>query len=217
MGLADLFHRETPQEKMRKYKRALDKTCRDLDRERNKLIGQERKIMMEMKKMAKQDQVDAVRIMARDLVRTRKYNQKMYRMRTQIQGISLRMQTMQSSSQMAEAMKGVTKAMRSMNKKMNIPEMQRIMREFEKQNEMMGMKEDMMNDAVDDVMDEDGMEEEETEQEIQKVMDEAGLDFRTKVGLSDTALPQREKEKNDAEEEDRELDARLAALKSSMK
>lgn len=173
--------------------------------------------MMEMKKMAKQDQVDAVRIMARDLVRTRKYNQKMYRMRTQIQGISLRMQTMQSSSQMAEAMKGVTKAMRSMNKKMNIPEMQRIMREFEKQNEMMGMKEDMMNDAVDDVMDEDGMEEEETEQEIQKVMDEAGLDFRTKVGLSDTALPQREKEKNDAEEEDRELDARLAALKSSMK
>ncbi|KAK7195291.1 Snf7 [Novymonas esmeraldas] len=215
MGFSDLFHRETPQEKMRKYKRQLDHTCRDLDRERNKLNGQERKIMMEMKKMAKQDQVDAVRIMARDLVRTRKYSQKMYRMRTQIQGVSLRMQTMQSSAQMADAMKGVTKAMRSMNKKMDIPEMQKIMREFEKQNEMMGMKEDMMNDAVDDVMDDDGMEEEETEQEIQKVMDEAGLDFRTKVGVTDTALPQKNAESQN--EADEQLDARLAALKASMK
>lgn len=197
------------------YKRQLDRTCRDLDRERNKLSTQERKIMMEMKKMAKQDQVDAVRIMARDLVRTRKYNQKMYRMRTQIQGVSLRMQTMQSSAQMADAMKGVTKAMRSMNKKMNIPEVQKIMREFEKQNEMMGMKEDMMNDAVDEVMDDDGMEEEETEQEIQKVMDEAGLEFRTKVGVTDTALPQKNSETQG--ETDEELDARLAALKASMK
>ncbi|GET89797.1 hypothetical protein, conserved [Leishmania tarentolae] len=215
MGLTDLFHRETPQERIRMYKRQLDRTCRDLDRERNKLSTQERKIMMEMKKMAKQDQVDAVRIMARDLVRTRKYNQKMYRMRTQIQGVSLRMQTMQSSAQMADAMKGVAKAMRSMNKKMNIPEMQKIMREFEKQNEMMGMKEDMMNDAVDEVMDDDGMEEEETEQEIQKVMDEAGLEFRTKVGVTDTALPQKGSEAQG--ETDEELDARLAALKASMR
>ncbi|KAG5475380.1 hypothetical protein LSCM1_03493 [Leishmania martiniquensis] len=215
MGLTDLFRRETPQDKIRQYKRSLDRTCRDLDRERSKLTTQERKTLMEMKKMAKQDQVDAVRIMARDLVRTRRYNQKMYRMRTQIQGVSLRMQTMQSSAQMAEAMKGVTKAMRSMNRKMNIPEMQRIMREFEKQNEMMGMKEDMMNDAVDDAMDDDGMEEEETEQEIQKVMDEAGLDFRAKVGVTDTALPEKSKETQG--ESDEQLDARLAALKASMK
>lgn len=215
MGLSDLFHRETPQEKMRKYKRSLDRTCRDLDRERNKLSAQGRKIMIDMKKMAKEDQVDSVRIMARDLVRTRKYCEKMYRMRTQIQGISLRIQTMQSTGQMAEAMKGVAKTMKSMNCRMNIPEMQKIMREFEKQNEMMGMKEEMMNDAVDDAMDEDGMEEEETEQEIQKVMDEAGLDLRSKVGVWDSALPGKEAAEEEAE--DKELDARLAALKASMK
>lgn len=217
MGLSDLFHRETPQEKMRKYKRGLDKTCRDLDRERNKLVVQERKIMAEMKKMAKQDQVDAVRIMAKDLVRTRKYNRKMYHMRTQIQGVSLRIQTMQSTSEMAQAMKGVTKAMKSMNKQMNIPEMQRIMREFEKQNEMMGMKDEMMSDAIDDALDDDGMEEEETELEIQKVLDEVGLDFREKVAVSDTSMPNgKQSAANDAEE-DKELDERLAALKASMK
>ncbi|ESL08861.1 hypothetical protein TRSC58_03430 [Trypanosoma rangeli SC58] len=212
--LRDLFHRETPQEAMRKYKRGLDRTIRDIDRERNRLQTQERKIVIDMKKMAKQDQIDSVRILARDLVRTRKYQQKMYRMRTQIQGVSLRIQTMQSTGQMATAMKGVAKAMRSMNNRMNIPEMQRVMREFEKQNEMMGMKEEMMNDVVDDVMDDDGEEEDETELEIQKVMDEVGLEFKSKMGITDASLPARQQE---TEDDDKELEARLAALKSSMK
>lgn len=34
-------------------------------------------------------------------------------------------------------MKGVTKVMGTMNKKMNLPQIQKIMMEFEKQNEMM--------------------------------------------------------------------------------
>jgi charged multivesicular body protein 2A len=210
-----LWHQQTPEECMKQFKRGLDRTIRDLERERNKLVAQEKKIVVEMKKMAKQDQMDAVRIMARDLIRTRKYQQKMYRMKTQIQGVSLRIQTMQSTNQMAQAMAGVTKAMKGMNAKMNIPAMQQIMREFERQNEMMGMKEEMMNDAVDDVMDEDGEEEADTEVEISKVMDEVGLDFKQKVGLKDAALPPQPSKAE--EDEDKELDARLAALKATSK
>lgn len=201
---------------MKKYKRALDKTVRDLERERGKLAQQEKKLTVEMKKMAKQDQMDSVRVMARDLVRTRKYQQKMYRMKTQIQGVSLRITTMQSTAQMSKAMAGVTKAMKGMNDKMNIPAMQQVMREFERQNEMMGMKEEMMNDAIDDVMDDEGEEEGETEMEINKVMDEVGLDFKAKVGLKDAAIPQPQSAQAQ-EEEDKDLDARLAALKGSMK
>ena len=37
-------------------------------------------------------------------------------------------------------MKGVTKVMGTMNKKMNLPQIQKIMMEFEKQNEMMGAR-----------------------------------------------------------------------------
>ncbi|KEG06588.1 charged multivesicular body protein 2A [Trypanosoma grayi] len=215
--IRDLFHRETPQEAMRKYKRGLDRTIRDIDRERNKLQQQERKIVVDMKKMAKQDQIDSVRILARDLVRTRKYQHKMYRMRTQIQGVALRIQTMQSTAQMATAMKGVAKAMHKMNTQMNLPEMQRVMREFEKQNEMMGMKEEMMNDAVDDVMDDEGEEEGETELELQKVMDEVGLEFKSKVGVVDAALPLPQQQQEASAEDDKELDARLAALRASMR
>ena len=42
------------------------------------------------------------------------------------------------------------KAMGAMNRKMNLPQISKIMQEFEKQNEMMGMKEEMMSDAMDD-------------------------------------------------------------------
>ena len=47
--------------------------------------------------------------------------------------------------------------MGSMNQAMNIPAMQRVMMEFEKQSEMMDMKEEMMEDTMDDIfqMDED--------------------------------------------------------------
>jgi charged multivesicular body protein 2A len=47
--------------------------------------------------------------MAKDLVRTRRYVQKFYQMRTQLQAVGLRIQTLRSNQQMAEAMRGATK------------------------------------------------------------------------------------------------------------
>jgi hypothetical protein len=113
--------------------------------------------------------------MAKDLVRTRRYISKFYAMRTQLQAVSLRLQTMRSNQQMGEAMKGATRvchcayisvdefillivgffpqAMNLMSRSMNIPAMQRILMEFEKQSSAMDMKEEMMSEAVDDVMD----------------------------------------------------------------
>merc|ERR1719174_833151 len=102
--------------------------------------------------MAKQGQMDAVKIMAKDLVRTRRYVKKFMLMRANIQAVSLKIQTLKSQSAMANAMKGVTKAMGSMNKQMKLPEIQKIMMEFEKQSEIMDMKGEMMEDAIDDVM-----------------------------------------------------------------
>lgn len=50
--------------------------------------------------------------MAKDLVRTRRYISKFYGMKTQLQAVSLRIQTLRSNQQMAEAMKGATKVRR---------------------------------------------------------------------------------------------------------
>ena len=82
----------TPAERLRKHQRALEKTQRELDRERTKLENQEKKLVMDIKKSAKAGQIGACKIQAKDLVRTRRYIQKFYQMRTQLQAISLRIQ-----------------------------------------------------------------------------------------------------------------------------
>ena len=43
---------------------------------------------------------------------------------------------------------------------MKLPQIQKILQEFEKQSEIMDMKEDMMNDAMDDALGDEGDEEE---------------------------------------------------------
>merc|ERR1711902_446013 len=88
-------------------------------------------------------------------------------MKANIQAVSLKIQTLKSQNSMAQAMKGVTKAMMMMNKQMKL-------QEIEKQSEIMDMKEEMMNDVMDDAMgDED--DEEETDAIVTQVLDELGL------------------------------------------
>lgn len=82
----------TPAERLRKHQRALEKTQRELDRERTKLEQQEKKLVADIKKNAKNGQMGAVKVQAKDLVRTRRYITKFYQMRTQLQAISLRIQ-----------------------------------------------------------------------------------------------------------------------------
>lgn len=84
--------RMTPAERLRKHQRSLEKTQRELDRERVKLENQEKKLIQEIKKSAKNGQMGACKIQAKDLVRTRRYIEKFYSMRTQLQAISLRIQ-----------------------------------------------------------------------------------------------------------------------------
>jgi charged multivesicular body protein 2A len=58
--------------------------------------------------------------MAKDLVRTRKACKKFMLMKANIQAVSLKITTLKSNHAMAQAMKGVTKAMSTMNKKVKI-------------------------------------------------------------------------------------------------
>ncbi|KAJ3218116.1 Charged multivesicular body protein 2A [Clydaea vesicula] len=151
-----------------------------MDRERQKLEQQEKKLILDIKNTAKKNQMSACKVMALDLVRTRKNIQKFYQMRTQLQAVSLRIQTLRSNQAMAEAMKGVTKAMKTMNKQINLPQIQKIMMDFEKESEILDMKDEMMNDAMDDAM-EDENDEEESDAIVNQVLDEIGINLNEKL------------------------------------
>ena len=72
--------------------------------------------------------------------------------------------------------------MGAMNRGLNLPQIQRIMMDFERESATMDMKDEMMSDAVDDVMDE-GLEDEEEEGDkiLKQVLDEIGVDLSQQV------------------------------------
>ncbi|XP_054792488.1 vacuolar protein sorting-associated protein 2 homolog 1 [Prosopis cineraria] len=214
--------RKTPAELLRENKRMLDKSIREIERERQGLQSQEKKLISEIKKSAKQGQMGAVRVMAKDLVRTRHQIEKFYKLKSQLQGVSLRIQTLKSTQAMGEAMKGVTKAMGQMNRQMNLPSLQKIMQEFERQNERMELTTEVMGDAIDDALEGDE-EEEETEELVNQVLDEIGINVNQELVNAPSAavaapaakakVPQVETTGNDDGGIDSDLQARLDNLR----
>jgi charged multivesicular body protein 2A len=82
---------------------------------------------------------------------------------------------------MMQAMKGATMALGSMNKQMNLPSLQRIAMEFERENDIMDQRQEMMDDVMDDVM--EGGVEEEGDEVVEQVLEEIGVDFNQAVSL----------------------------------
>ena len=86
--------------------------------------------MAEIKKAAKEGQMEAVRVMAQSLVRNRHSVAKLHGLKAQLQAVSLRLATLKSTQAMADAMAGATRAMVAMNKRMNMPALTKVRRDF---------------------------------------------------------------------------------------
>jgi charged multivesicular body protein 2A len=211
--------RLTPQERLRKNQRALERTQRELERERKKLEAQEKKLIQDIKKSAKQGQMGACKIQAKDLVRTRKYVEKFNTMKTQLQAISLRIQAVRSSDQMAMSMRDATRLLGTMNRSMNLPQLQRIAMDFERENDMMDQRQEMMDDAIDDAMADELDEEEEADEIVNRVLDEIGVDLSAQMHETPQGVTSQEPAKErvaqaiGGADEDDDLQARLDSLK----
>ena len=117
----------TLKEQMKRNERALKKAIRGLEREKNQLERNQKKLIADIKKNAKAGQMGAVNIMAKDLVRSKRFVQKMIEMWSHLWGVQQRMNEMKSTHTMTTAMRGASQAMVRMNKQMNMPQIQKIM------------------------------------------------------------------------------------------
>ena len=126
---------------------------------------------------------------------------------------------MQSQQSMSKAMGSITMSMRTMNRQMNLPGLQRMMVEFEKQSAMSEMKQEMVEDILDDVL---GAEEEEdaADEMVNSVFDEIGISFAGDLATTPsggltraTATANGNNEKVAVTEDDADLQARLDNLR----
>lgn len=145
--------KKTPKELARENKRIVDRAVRQIDRERVKLEGNERKILEEIKKLAKKNQHAPAKVLSKDLIRTRNQVTQYHIMASQLKAISMKLSTAEINASMVDALKGVNNVMEKVNAQMDIHSIQECLREFAKNSEKMEMQQEMMSDAIDSGMD----------------------------------------------------------------
>ncbi|KAF8821246.1 SNF7 family protein [Cardiosporidium cionae] len=203
---------------LREHKRSISRSIRELDRERMSLEKQEKDLEKTIKQEASKGRMSSVRIMAKDLVRIRKHCQKFYEMRSHLQAISLRLQTVKSSNSMADSMKDVSKMMVKVNKRLDIPNLQKIMKKFMQESEKLGLTDELMGDTLENAMD-DGDALEEEDAVVEKTLAELGVDMSAELMKANpTNLPALKVQQEDADKVplstiEKDLDDRLKNLK----
>lgn len=103
-------------------------------------------------------------------------------------------QTVRSNEAMMTSMKGATSLLSSMNRSMNLPALQRIAMEFERENDIMDQRQEMMDDAIDDVT---GLEDDEAESDevVAQVLDEIGVKLNEDLVDAPSGIKQAESDR----------------------
>ena len=177
----------TMEERLRDTKKQLGRAQRELARERIRLEREETTIVRDLKKVAEKNP-EAGRMYAKNLIRHRNAVKSFYKMEIQLKGTLIQLQLVKSSTAMSNAMRETARVLYVMNNQCNLPQLQRIMKEFEKQNEFMEMKQEIMDDTIDGVMegDDDSAEEDEA---ISKVLEEIGVETASTMSVLNRAPP----------------------------
>jgi len=151
--------------------------------------------MAEIKQRAKQPGVrgmnDAsLKAMAKNLVQVRNQRDKLYQAKAQLGAVGMQVSSMASQVAAATAIGSVTTAMNTANNAVDSQEMAKIMNQFARENEVLQVREEMMDDALTDAFDADGLEED-ADEVTGQVLAELGIEMDQKmVGLNvPSAMP----------------------------
>lgn len=96
---------------MVEYKYAVDKTIRNLGRERIKIANEERKLVDDIKKAARNNQTVMIKIMTNNIVRNRQSQIKFLKMKAQLSAFSLKLTEMSVTQQIATSIEQITMAL----------------------------------------------------------------------------------------------------------
>ena len=162
----------TPEEKLKRFKRTIRSSIRELERDRRKIEREETKMKLQIKKLMGQGETEAAMILTKDIVRNRKAMQKFLKLESQLQSLDLRITTIKAQSGVTSALKGAAQAMNQLNRMVNVPQMQAIMMKFMQENEMMDMKGEMVDDQMDQLWDDEGTMEEDAFQQYSNLFAE---------------------------------------------
>ena len=142
---------------------------------------------MELKQRAKQasnSNDTTLKTLAKQLVQVRQQRSKLHSAKAQVGAMGMHATVTASQIAAVSAVGAVTDSMKAANKTMNMKETTKIMAEFQRENERMAVREEMMDDVLADAFDTEDVEEE-ADKVTNEVLAELGVELDSQmVGLN---------------------------------
>jgi charged multivesicular body protein 3 len=218
---------KTPEEQAKEWKKELKKQERGLERDITKIQTAEKNAMKECKKLAKSGQEKAAKLLAKEVVQTRRAVTRLHASKAHINSVCMNLQMNMSMLKVQGVMGKSTEIMSAMNQLVNIPELSATMQEMAKEMMRAGIIDEVMQESM-AMAEPDGLELE-ADAEINKIYAEltaqvltpgtTALTDKPTIATPTAAVKQanveQEKEAADAgmnEEELKAIEARLKAL-----
>lgn len=176
-----------PVELAKEWKRKLQKEARAIDREITNIKRQEDRAMKECKALAKANRLPAAKILAKEIVRTRKMVERMYMAKAQLNSVSNTLQTSVSMIKMKGCIEKSAEIMGSMNKLVNVKEISETMRDMAREMERAGLVDEIIGETMDS-MDEEGVDAE-ADREVDKVITEITAGVLSSAGSAPVRAP----------------------------
>ncbi|WVQ82607.1 hypothetical protein IAT38_004737 [Cryptococcus sp. DSM 104549] len=187
----------TPEEKVRSWQTKLRQQERSLDREIRNLEVATQKSRIELKQLAKKNDVKSARILAREVVRANKQRDRLESSKARIKSVNMQLQHQLSMVKVTGAFQKSTEIMKTTNALVKLPQLSATMREMSMEMMKSGIMEEMMEETLDTV-DDDELEEE-ADAEVDKVLFELTDGKLGQAGAVGSALPAEEEEETEEE------------------
>lgn len=171
----------TPQEIAKENKRKIERSMRHLERERKKLEREEPKILTDIKKLAQKGLHGPAKIRAKDLARLRNQVSQLYILGSQLKGITMQLASVQGNAAVMEALQKSCEAISAVEGSMSVKDIINMVKNYAKESEKLGMKQEMMGDAMEDVLD-TGDVDTEADKIYAQICDDINVDYENASG-----------------------------------
>jgi len=173
-----------PKEQVRKWKTDLRAEGRKLERQVRHIQTEELKVKKSIKDAAKRGDMASAKVLAKELVRSRKVVNRLQISKVQLNSVVMQMQENFAQAKVMGHMQKSAEIMRVMNGLVKLPEIAASMQSLQ----MEMVKAGVIEDLVDDAMENDESElEDEAEEEVEKVLAEITSDLFEKAGSTPLA------------------------------
>lgn len=176
--LSYFFPPKSTREILRENRRSIDRAKREITRTTSEIQREEKAALNLLKKRAKEGgDVNELKVMAREIAHKRALIIQMNASVMRLNAVQSQLLLMQANESIARAMMGASHAVAAINKQLKLPELNRALREFEKQTMLMEQSTENMQDVIDNVMTAPETNEE-SEDMVNQVLSEISLDVQ---------------------------------------